>query len=40
MDGQVRKIEAAHSRHDTGIEVTKVPLRLAPVTAVFFVEEQ
>ncbi len=37
MNGQIRAIEEKQSKNDKGQELTTVPLRLAPVSAAFFV---
>jgi hypothetical protein len=39
MDGRVQPVEARHSKHTTGEDLTAVPLKLKPVTAVFLVQE-
>ena len=40
MNGAIRPIEATHSKSEQGQEQTTVPLKLAPVTAVFFVSRR
>jgi len=39
MNGKIRPVDLTHSKNATGQDLTTVPLKLDPVTAVFFVQE-
>jgi len=39
MSGKIRPVDLAHTRNASGQDVTTAPLKLDPVTAVFFVAE-
>ncbi|MBN2105470.1 hypothetical protein JW835_15635 [bacterium] len=39
MNGKIRAIEEIHGRHETGRPTTRIPLKLDPVSGVFFVQE-
>jgi hypothetical protein len=39
MNGKIRAVDLTHSKNAGGQDLTTVPLKLDPVTAVFFVQE-
>jgi hypothetical protein len=39
MNGKIRPVEQTHSKNAAGQDLTTVPLKLDPVTAVFFIQQ-